>query len=243
MATESLGAEQPDTAAPAPAPAARARKRAGRPLALGLVLLVAVVVSAVVGYNYWRDATLYISTDDAVVDTTMQAVSAPLAGTLEAWQAQPGARVQAGQVIGIVRTLPGLASVATVNVVAPIDGVLLRVDATAGQSVSPSLPLAYVADLDHLWVTAYIDETAVGAVRLGQPVDVTVDATGRTVYQGTVSEVVPATAGEFALLPSSDRSTGNFTKVTQRVEVRVALANDAGAQLYPGENAAVRIHR
>ncbi|MBX0326661.1 HlyD family efflux transporter periplasmic adaptor subunit [Oscillochloris sp. ZM17-4] len=240
MATETVGAEQTSAAA---TPAKRARRLGGRQLALGAVLLIALVIAGTVGFRYWRDATLYISTDDALVDATMQSVTSPGAGTLVIWKAQPGSHVIAGEVIGVVRTTPGLASVSSYNVIAPIDGTLLRVDAHEGQNVSPALPLAYVADLDHLRITAYVDETAIDAVHAGQLVDITVDATGGTPYQGTVSEVIPATAGQFALLPSSDRSTGNFTKVTQRVEVRIALQTTGGAQLYPGENANVRIHR
>jgi multidrug resistance efflux pump len=207
------------------------------------VLLIALVISGTVGYRYWHDATSYISSDDALVDATMQSVTSPGSGTLVEWNAQPGAHVTAGEVIGIVRTTPGLAGVSSYTVIAPIDGTLLRVDAHTGQNVSPAAPLAYVADFDHLRITAYVDETEIHAVRVGQLVDITVDATGGTAYQGTVSEIIPATAGQFALLPSSDRSTGNFTKVTQRVEVRIALNTTGGAQLYPGENASVRIHR
>jgi multidrug resistance efflux pump len=240
MATETTTT----TSAPAPAISpARARRIGGRPLALAVVLTIALIVAGTVGYRYWRDATLYISTDDALIDTTMLSVAAPGSGTLVTWQAQPGAHVSAGEVIGIVRSTPGFASAASYNVIAPITGTLLRVDVHEGQTVSAALPLAYVADFDHLRVTAFIDETEIHAVRAGQPVDITVDATGSVVYQGTVTEVIPATAGEFALLPSSDRSTGNFTKVTQRVEVRIALTNPGGTQLYPGENANVRIHR
>ncbi|MEI7646089.1 MAG: HlyD family efflux transporter periplasmic adaptor subunit [Chloroflexales bacterium] len=231
------------TTAPA-APAVRSVRRiGGRPLMFGIILIVALSIASTVGYRYWRDATLYISSDDALIDTTMQSVTSPGTGTLVTWQAQPGTRVTAGQVLGIVRTTSGLGSAAAYNLIAPISGTLLRVEAHEGQMISPALPLAYVADLDHLRVTAFIDETEIHAVRVGQPVDITVDATGNTPYRGTVSEIIPATAGEFALLPSSDRSTGNFTKVTQRVEVRITLDTSSGTQLYPGENANVRIHR
>jgi multidrug resistance efflux pump len=226
-----------------PAPVARKRRVGGRPLALGAVLLIGLVIAGTVGYRYWRDATLYVSSDDALVDATLQSVTSPGTGTLVNWAVQPGAHVTAGQLIGIVRGLPGISSGSSYNVVAPIDGTLLRVDAHQGQNVSSALPLAYVADLDHLRITAYVDETAIGAVRIGQPVDVTVDATGGTEYLGMVSEIIPATAGQFALLPSSDRSTGNFTKVTQRIEVRIALQTTSSVPLYPGESANVRIHR
>ncbi len=64
---------------------------------------------------------------------------------------------------------------------------------------------------------------------------------GGTLYHGTVSEVLPATASSFALLPASDRSTANFTKVTQRIAVHIDIGSTSRSALYPGENAAVRI--
>src|SRR5262249_33713134 len=101
--------------------------------------------------------------------------------------------------------------------------------------------LAYVANLDALRITAYIDESVIQKVHTGQSVEVTVDATGSNIYRGTVSEVLPATASTFALIPSSDRSTGNFTKVTQRIEIHIDIGATSGSPLYPGENAYVRI--
>lgn len=235
----------PVSVPPAPAkPLERAPRRSrARPIIISLFLLGAIAVAGYFGYNYWRDAQLYISTDDALVDATMQAITAPGSGTLLTWRAQAGQQVQAGAVVGVVRTTAGLASVSSFNVVAPIDGTLIRVDAREGQAVAPTLPLAYVADLAHLRVTAFVDETEISDVHIGQPVDVTVDATGKTSYTGSVSEIIPSTASQFALLPSTDRSTANFTKVTQRVEVHIVLDNANSVQLFPGENANVRIHR
>jgi len=86
-----------------------------------------------------------------------------------------------------------------------------------------------------------VDESVIHKIHAGQTVDVTVDATGGNVYHGTVSEVLPATASSFALIPSSDRSNGNFTKVTQRIEIHIDIGSTGGTTLYPGENAYVRI--
>jgi multidrug resistance efflux pump len=151
--------------------------------------------------------------------------------------------VHAGQVIGRVKPAPGAAAGVAFEITAPIDGTLLRVDGKEGQIISPGQPLAYIADLDHMRVTAFVDETAIQAVGVGKPVDITVDATGSTVYHGTVAEILPATASQFAILPSTDRGTGNFTKVGQRVEVHIALDGARDQRLLPGENAYVRIHR
>ncbi len=127
------------------------------------------------------------------------------------------------------------------SITAPINGTILRVDGKEGQVIAQAQPLAYVANLDAMRITAYIDESAIRKIHAGRAVEVTVDATGANVYQGTVSEVLPATASSFALIPSTDRSTGNFTKVTQRIEVHIDIGAAGGTALYPGENAYVRI--
>ncbi len=87
------------------------------------------------------------------------------------------------------------------NITAPINGTILRVDGKEGQVVGQAQALAYVANLDAMRVTAYIDETEIANIHAGQPVEVTVDATGSNVYQGTVSEVLPATAGALCADP------------------------------------------
>lgn len=164
---------------------------------------------------------------------------APLAsGTLVIWRIKPGDTVRAGQVLGQVKPTTGSAYS---NITAPINGTILRVDGKEGQVVGQAQALAYVANLNAMHITAYIDESVIHKVHVGQPVEVTVDATGSNVYSGMVSEVLPATASSFALIPSSDRSTGNFTKVSQRIEVHIDIGATSGTTLYPGENAYVRI--
>jgi multidrug resistance efflux pump len=236
MTTESI----PNESA-APAPAARPRPRVGirrRPLLLGIVALVVLAVAAYFGYNYYVDSTYYVSTDDALVDSNLVAVAPLGSGTLVIWRIKPGDRVRTGQVLGQVKPAAGAAYI---NITAPIDGTIIRVDGKEGQVVAQAQALAYVANLDAMRITAYIDESAIRKIHSGQPVEVTVDATGSNVYHGTVSEVLPATASSFALIPSSDRSNGNFTKVTQRIEVHIDIGSTSGTNLFPGENAYVRI--
>jgi multidrug resistance efflux pump len=60
--------------------------------------------------------------------------------------------------------------------------------------------------------------------------------------RGTVSVIVPATAGETSTLPTTDYASGNFTSVTQRIPVRIRLFDEQGTTLYPGESASVTIH-
>jgi multidrug resistance efflux pump len=236
MATETIPTE-PAAPAPTALPRTRARIRL-RPLLIALVVLIVLATAARFGYNYYLDSTLYVSTDDALVDSNLVSVAPLGSGTLVIWRSRPGDTVRAGQVLGQVKPANGSAYI---YITAPIDGTILRVDGKEGQVVAQAQPLAYVADLDALRITAYIDESAIHKVHAGQTVDVTVDATGSNVYHGTVTEVLPATASTFALIPSSDRSNGNFTKVTQRIEVHIDIGATGGSGLYPGENAYIRI--
>jgi multidrug resistance efflux pump len=229
VSTETAGASAP----------ARTRARIGRrPLILGIVGLIVLAVIARFGYTYYIDTAFYVTTDDALVDSNMVSVAPLASGTLAIWRVKPGDKVRAGQVLGQVKPTTGSTFS---SITAPIDGTILRVDGKEGQVVGQAQALAYVANLDAMRITAYIDESEIHKVRPGQTVEVTVDATGSTIYQGTVSEVLPATASSFAIIPSTDRSTSNFTKVTQRIEVHITIGSTAGTNLYPGENAYVRI--
>lgn len=221
-------------------PSAPRRKRSGvnRWVAGGIGLLV-VALAIWFGVRYLEDSARYVSTDDALVDSNLVPIAPLASGTLAVWQVRPGDTVRAGQVLGEVRPASGSTYM---NITAPIDGTILRVDGKEGQVVAQAQALAYVANLGTMYITAYIDEGQIHRVRPGQPVEVTVDAGGGTVYQGTVREVLGAAASSFALIPSSDRSNGNFTKVTQRIEVHIDIGPTDGAALYPGVNAYVRIN-
>lgn len=234
MTTETFPTEMAGADAP---PRSNVRLRR-RPLILGMIGLIVLALVARFGYTYYLDSTLYVTTDDALVDSNMVSIAPVASGTLAIWQIKPGDKVRADQVIGQVK--PATGSVYSA-ITAPIDGTILRVDGKEGQVVGQAQALAYVANLDAMRITAYIDESEIHKVHAGQSVEVTVDATGSNVYDGTVSEVLPATASSFAIIPSSDRSTGNFTKVTQRIEVHINIGSTGGTALYPGENAYVHI--
>jgi membrane fusion protein (multidrug efflux system) len=105
---------------------------------------------------------------------------------------------------------------------APFDGIVDRTFIHAGDYVQAGQWLMMVHDVENVWVEANIKETEIGPVRVGQPVQVTVDAYSGLVVHGRVWRVGNAATNQFALLPSPNPS-GNFTKITQRVPVRIAI--------------------
>jgi membrane fusion protein (multidrug efflux system) len=109
---------------------------------------------------------------------------------------------------------------------APVSGYVAKRKAQVGDRVRPGTNLMTIVPLDHLWVEANLRETEVGEIRPGQPAEVRVDLYGsKYTFHGTVEGLVPGTGSPFALLPP-DNSTGNFIHITERVPVRIALAQD-----------------
>jgi membrane fusion protein, multidrug efflux system len=105
---------------------------------------------------------------------------------------------------------------------APCDGIVDRTFIHAGDYVQAGQWLMMMHDPDDVWVEANVKETAVGSVRVGQPASVSVDAYPDLVLHGRVLRVGNTATNQFALLPSPNPS-GNFTKITQRVPVRIAI--------------------
>ena len=116
----------------------------------------------------------------------------------------------------------------------PFDGVVDRVFVDAGEYVTPGQRLLLVHDPARVRVEANVKETEIRYFRPGTPVRLRVDAYPGRRFEGTVERVGAAATSEFALLPSPNPS-GNFTKITQRLPVRIALpAGAADGLLRPG---------
>lgn len=206
-------------------------------------LLVVVILLAVVsgiGYYVYNNY-MYYSTDDSQVTGSIVSVSAPTSGALTSLTVKQNDTVTAGQTIATV-TPAGTASATPVSITSPISGTILATSAVQGQTVAPGLTLLQLTDLNSLTVTAYVDENALNNIKIGQDVDIHVDAYSDTSFTGKVKQIVQATAGSFSLLPVQDNASGNFTKVGQRVPVIISLDGNGGKDILPGMSTEVSIH-
>ncbi len=109
---------------------------------------------------------------------------------------------------------------------APYDGVVGNFAIEQGDLVSPGQKLAVVVPLNKLYVVANFKETQLGRLVPGEKVRVSVDAIDGTEFEGTVSSLAPASGSVFSLLPA-ENATGNFTKIVQRVPVRIDVSEAA----------------
>ncbi|EJN09982.1 HlyD family secretion protein [Herbaspirillum sp. YR522] len=112
------------------------------------------------------------------------------------------------------------------RLVAPFDGVVGRRAARVGNLVSPGAALLAVVPLQRTYVIANFQENQLTRLRPGQPADIRVDTYPGRRWHGTVDSIAPATGVTFAAV-APDNATGNFTKVVQRIPVRIALEQAA----------------
>ena len=139
-------------------------------------------------------------------------------GTLEAERASLEAKLLAARAAEQLAVLDLEATVLR----APGDGLIGNLSAKRGERVAAGLRLLSLVSSGAVWVEANFKETQLTRVAIGQPVTVQVDAFPDQAIRGRVESVSPASGAEFALLPA-DNATGNFTKIVQRVPVKVVL--------------------
>lgn len=108
------------------------------------------------------------------------------------------------------------------RITAPASGLVARKQVEVGQLVSAGQPVMNIVADTGVWVTANFKETQLNDIKVGQPVEFDVDAYGKCTAEGKVESLSGATGAKFALLPP-DNATGNFTKVVQRVPIRIAV--------------------
>lgn len=168
------------------------------------------------------------------------------ARALEAAQADyniAGTRVGTAQAqLGIVETQLQNGSIAS-----PINGVVAKRWVLEGDVVQPGQPIFTVYNLQNIWITAQFEETKIGLIHPGDTVEVKVDAYPDQKFYGKVEQIGSNTASQFSLIPPNNAS-GNFTKVTQRIPVRISVSGTVRSgsrtisySLLPGMSVEVRV--
>ncbi|HEY4217285.1 MAG TPA: HlyD family secretion protein [Gemmatimonadaceae bacterium] len=129
------------------------------------------------------------------------------------------------------------------HVTAPASGIVSRKQAEPGQLIQAGQPLLTIVTDTGIFVMANYKETQLANLKVGQPAEIEVDAYGSATAIGCVESLSAATGSKFALLPP-DNATGNFTKVVQRVPVRIRVTQGLGADhpLRPGMSVNVHVN-
>lgn len=132
------------------------------------------------------------------------------------------------------------------RILAPINGVVARRWLLPGEVVQPGQPVFTLYDMDSVWVTVNFEETKISPIDVGDPATISVDAYRGRDFRGRVLLIGAAAASQFSLIPPNNAS-GNFTKVTQRIPVKISIQdlNSPGdgepVALLPGMSVTVKV--
>ena len=174
---------------------------------------------------------------DEATQATLQRDNANLASALKQVDLLKAEIVQAGAAEARAQAVQDQAelNLGYTTITAPIDGVVGNRSLRVGQYVQAGTQLMSVVPIAGAYIVANYKETQLTDVHEGQAVDIEVDMFPGKVVHGHVDSIAPASGQEFALLPP-DNATGNFTKVVQRIPVKIALdaGNNPAVELRPG---------
>jgi membrane fusion protein (multidrug efflux system) len=133
-------------------------------------------------------------------------------------------------------------NLAYTRIAAPTDGTVGERHTLAGQLVAPGTQMIDLVK-NEMWVQANFKETQLTNMRVGAPADIRIDTFPNQVFHGKIAQLSPASGSQFALLPP-DNATGNFTKVVQRIPVKIVLSPGQPYldRLRPGFSAVVTVH-
>jgi multidrug resistance efflux pump len=209
------------------------------------VLLAGVLMSMLaaiggIGLYYWYNSAYFVSTEDARVMGDLVKISPQISGKLLEFIIEEGDTVLKDQIVGRQE----MANLSDNNIEqfiirAPISGIVVKKQANVGEMQSSGQALAMLIDPEKLYVIANIEETKLSRIKPGQLVDITIDQFAGRKFSGKVKYIGRASNAIFSLLPTS--TSGTFTKVVQRIPVKIEL-NKHDAFLLPGTNAEVKIH-
>lgn len=213
-----------------------------RKIILLIILALIVAGGGGIGFYYGYKAANYVETEDARVGGDIYRVMPQVAGKLTALNVSEGDYVVADQIVGRqdIANLPNsMLDHAVLR--APVEGTVIKTLARVGEVVAPGQAVAMIVNKQALYVSANIEETDLNKIKVGQRVDFTIDPFPGVKFHGKVKEIGEATASTFSLLPAVNTS-GNFTKVTQRIPVKISIDDQQGVPLSPGMNAVIKIH-
>lgn len=159
-------------------------------------------------------------------------------GTIAAGLGETRARAETAR----VQRAAAANDLAATRLVSPLAGRIANKSVRVGQFVQPGTRLMTVVPTDQTYVIANFKETQVGLMRPGQKAEIRVDALPGTTFRGRVESITPGTGAVFSLIPPQN-ATGNFTKIVQRVPVRIVFVAGPAARrvLVPGLSLEVEV--
>ena len=200
-----------------------------------ILTVVAILIMIGVGFWYYSyvEGQRYFVTDNAKVTATTYPITCSTPGKLVRYSIGLGSFVEENEVIGTIEPGGRLRS--------PVNGIVIKSNATLNQSVSPTTPVAIIADINSIDIGANIEETDILKIKEGQSVTVKLDTYPGQKFNAYVSEVDMTTQTALTGNATSFSTSGTYTKTTQLIPIKISLLDEAYLEGIIGTNATVSI--
>ena len=224
---------------------------------IGLIFGVLILLGGgAVAAWFIYDNIYFFTTENAQIAADMITITPEITGELKSWDIQEGDFVSLGQVLGkqdigmlVTSTAMNVQNLANsadsiiskAEITSPITGKVVQSNVIKGQVISPGMEIAIIADTTHFYVNAHVEETDIFKIAPGQQVDIRIDAYPRRRFTGSVERIGQATETAFNTFPSLNTS-GEYSKVTQLIPVKITIIDAGDLVVMPGMNATVKIH-
>ena len=182
-----------------------------------IILFLFLVVAVIAALIWWHDYNKYVSTDDANLDSYRIDVAPMVTGQITQLYVAEGDSVTKGQPLFDLEK-----ESTSYQVTAPADGVIAKRWSLPGDVVNAGQTVFTLNQGNELWVAVYLEETKFSHIYLGQQVKFSLDAYDKLTFYGKIFYIGDNSASEFALVPPNNAS-GNYTKVTQRIPLKISI--------------------
>ena len=197
-----------------------------------IIALIIMIGLGVWYYSYWEGSNYFV-TQNAKVTAQLYSVTSTSAGKLVKYTINQGSMVTENEVIGRVENGAYIKS--------PINGQVVKSNATLNQIVSPTSPVAVIADTNNIYVGANIEETDIIKIKEDQAVTVKLDAYPGKKFRAHVSEIDTTTQTALTGNATSFSTSGTYTKVTQLIPIKIKIDDDVNLDGLIGTNSTIKI--
>lgn len=196
-------------------------------LIIGILVTIVMALGGILFY-YWYENTYFVSTEDARISADFISVTPQISGKLLELNVDEGDTVTKNEILARqeMNNLPDT-SVEQSLVRSPIDGIVVKKQGNVGELLSTGQTLITLAEPDKFYISANIEENKIKQIQVGQVVDITIDEYGSQKFTGKVKSIGEISNSALSIL--SSQTSGTFTKVVQRIPIKIEL-DDVGEE-------------
>lgn len=191
----------------------------------GIIFLIFILLACIAAFFWWKTNRRYITTDDANVASYRVNVASQITGIIDSIYVSEGTDIIVGDTLFTIKDTPPFA------ILSPVTGSIAKQWLIPGDMVRIGQTVYTINKGKEMWIAVFLEETKFSDIYLNQPVLFTLSAYPHLQFHGKIFYIGDNTASEFALIPASNAS-GNFTKVTQRIGLKISIDSVSGQEKY-----------